>query len=104
MALPKKFLEFAKQSPINTLKSSSGHKLPLVISKLPKVDSNMRVAQSRWKGVSDEDTFWTITRCKLRAGGHGSVYGKLTWKGKDVTRKEDELIRGSNKYNWRIIE
>ncbi|EIM22081.1 hypothetical protein WALSEDRAFT_68557 [Wallemia mellicola CBS 633.66] len=89
MALPKKFIEFAKQSPINTLKSSSGHKLPLVISKLPKLDTNMRVAQSRWKGVSDQDTFWTITRYKLR---------------KDVTKKEDELIRGANKYNWRIIE
>ncbi|TIC69033.1 hypothetical protein E3Q01_00690 [Wallemia mellicola] len=94
MALPKKFIEFTKQSPINTLKSSSGHKLPLVISKLPKLDTNMRVAQSRWKGVSDQDTFWTITRYKLRAGGHGS----------DVTKKEDELIRGANKYNWRIIE
>lgn len=81
MVLPKQVLEFAKQAQLNTLKSASGHKLPLLLSKLPKVESGTQVAQHRWKGVSDKDTFWTITRYKLRDGGYGSVYGRLTWKG-----------------------
>lgn len=79
--LPKSVVESAKQAQLNTLKSASAHKLPLLLSKLPHGVGGTRVAQHRWKGVSDEDTFWTVTRCKLRGGGHGSVYGRLTWKG-----------------------
>ncbi|TIA79655.1 hypothetical protein E3P92_03150, partial [Wallemia ichthyophaga] len=102
--LPKSVVESAKQAQLNTLKSASAHKLPLLLSKLPHGVGGTRVAQHRWKGVSDEDTFWTVTRCKLRGGGHGSVYGRLTWKGKTVSKQPDELIRGASKYNWRFIE
>ncbi|TIA87383.1 hypothetical protein E3P99_03199 [Wallemia hederae] len=104
MVLPKPVLEFAKQAQLNTLKSASGHKLPLLLSKLPKVESGTRVAQYRWKGVSDKDTFWTVTRYNLRGGSHGKVYGRLTWKGKEVTNQPDELIKGAIKYNWRLVE
>ncbi|KAH9999360.1 hypothetical protein BJV77DRAFT_1058402 [Russula vinacea] len=60
-----------------------------------------RVYQTRWttKGISD--CYWTVTRTTLKKGGtHGKAWGRLVWRGKEVSPRE-ERIRGGLKYSWK---
>ena len=53
-----------------------------VLSGLPKDGVGLKVSQSRWgkKGISD--SYWEITRVRLKdEGNHGKAWGKLVWRG-----------------------
>ncbi|KAG8903830.1 hypothetical protein FRB99_002681 [Tulasnella sp. 403] len=52
-----------------------------VLSVLPKDGIGARVAQSRWENKGIKDTYWEVTRVRLKdEGKHGKAWGKLVWK------------------------
>ncbi|KAH8106317.1 hypothetical protein BXZ70DRAFT_904312 [Cristinia sonorae] len=73
-----------------------------VLSRYSKDGVGQRVHQVRWGMKGIEDCYWEVTRTKMKLGGtHGKAWGKLVWKGK-VVSKHDEEIRGGLKYTWSL--
>ncbi|ESK93718.1 hypothetical protein Moror_1416 [Moniliophthora roreri MCA 2997] len=71
-----------------------------VLSKTASGGVGKHVYQTRWSRKQISDSYWVVTRTKLKCEGkHGKAWGKLVWRGKEVSERE-ELIRGSLKYNW----
>ncbi|KAA1466081.1 hypothetical protein DENSPDRAFT_830829 [Dentipellis sp. KUC8613] len=80
--------------------SSRPANLYQVLSRYPNDGVGQRVHQTRWgpKGISE--SYWEVTRAKLKnQGSHGKAWGKLVWKGKVVSEREEQ-IRGGLKYSW----
>ncbi|KAH9951823.1 hypothetical protein B0H21DRAFT_775963 [Amylocystis lapponica] len=71
-----------------------------VLSRYPKDGVGQRIHQTRWSVKGFEDCYWEVTRTKLKLEGtHGKAWGVLTWRGKQVSKRE-EPIRGGLKYRW----
>lgn len=63
---------------------SSGN-LYQVLSSLPKDGVGARVTQARWEKKGIQDSYWEITRVRLKSeGSHGKAWGKLFWKGESI--------------------
>ncbi|KAH6915172.1 hypothetical protein BKA70DRAFT_1141569 [Coprinopsis sp. MPI-PUGE-AT-0042] len=72
-----------------------------VLSRTPTGGVGKKVYQSRWRHKEIKDSYWVITRSQFKCDGkHGKAWGKLHWKGKPISEKE-ERIRGGLKYMWR---
>jgi len=53
-----------------------------VLSVLPQDGVGTKVTQSRWEKKGIQDSYWEITRVRLRnEGQNGKVWGRLVWKG-----------------------
>ena len=64
-----------------SLRSGSGT-LYSVLSRYPKDGVGQRVHQTRWSMKGIADSYWMVTRTKLKLEGkHGKAWGKLYWKG-----------------------
>lgn len=95
-----------------------------VLGRHPNDGVGLRVSQTRWGERGISNSYWLVTRSKLKCEGqHGKAWGKLHWKGgfrpsklevplwkcATLTRllsgklvtKGDERIPGSLKYKWR---
>ncbi|KAL0949863.1 hypothetical protein HGRIS_009896 [Hohenbuehelia grisea] len=71
-----------------------------VLSRTPIGVVGRKVHQIRWDGKQITNSFWLVTRAKFKCEGkHGKAWGKLFWKGKLVSTRE-ERIRGGLKYTW----
>ncbi|KAH7888019.1 hypothetical protein F5I97DRAFT_1864912 [Phlebopus sp. FC_14] len=71
-----------------------------VLSRYPNDGVGQTVHQVRWTQKGIHDCYWRVTRSKLKLEGtHGKAWGKLVWKGKVVSERE-EMIRGTLKYKW----
>ncbi|THV05449.1 hypothetical protein K435DRAFT_961200 [Dendrothele bispora CBS 962.96] len=71
-----------------------------VLSRSPSGGVGKHVHQLRWSQNGIEDCYWIVTRSKFKGeGNHGRAWGKLVWRGKEVSEKP-ERIRGSLKYKW----
>ncbi|TCD62740.1 hypothetical protein EIP91_006465 [Steccherinum ochraceum] len=71
-----------------------------VLSRYSKDGVGQRVHQVRWGSKGIEKCYWEVTRTKLKLGGtHGRAWGRLVWRGKQISEKEEE-IRGGLKYTW----
>ncbi|KZO89777.1 hypothetical protein CALVIDRAFT_491415 [Calocera viscosa TUFC12733] len=71
-----------------------------VLSKLPNDGVGFGLLQTRWRGKQIFDSYWHISRVKLKnEGTKGKAWGRLVWKGK-VVSKHQEQIRGGLKYFW----
>ncbi|KIM67847.1 hypothetical protein SCLCIDRAFT_1209980 [Scleroderma citrinum Foug A] len=82
-----------------SLQSKSGN-LCQVLSRYPRDGVGKVVHQSRWSQKGIHGCYWQVTRTQLKLEGkHGKAWGRLVWKGKLVSPRE-ELIPGSLKYNW----
>ncbi|KAL1681346.1 hypothetical protein EV122DRAFT_288100 [Schizophyllum commune] len=80
--------------------SSLPASLPRVLSRTPDGGVGRRVHQVRWSEKQIPDSYWVVSRTQFKLGGsHGKAWGKLYWKGKPVSDKE-ERIRGTLKYSW----
>lgn len=56
------------------------------ISRLPRDGLGSRVRQRRWDTKGFDDTYWEITRVRLKnEGKNGRVWGKLFWKGESLS-------------------
>ncbi|KAL1743572.1 hypothetical protein HDZ31DRAFT_64930 [Schizophyllum fasciatum] len=74
--------------------------LPRVLSRTPDGGVGRRVHQVRWAEKQIPDSYWLVSRTAFKRGGaHGKAWGKLYWKGRLVSDKE-ERIRGTLKYSW----
>ncbi|KAG6335039.1 hypothetical protein ID866_4041 [Astraeus odoratus] len=72
-----------------------------VLSRYPQDGVGQIVHQCRWAQKGIHGSYWKVTRTKLKLeGSHGKAWGKLVWKGKMLSSR-DELIPGSLKYNWK---
>ncbi|KAJ1308607.1 hypothetical protein OPQ81_004305 [Rhizoctonia solani] len=75
-----------------------------VLSRLPNDGLGQRVTQARWGAKGIQDSYYTVTRVRLRANGKtGDARGTLTWKGKLLSNGKEETIRGGHKYAWKHI-
>ncbi|KAI0269183.1 hypothetical protein BC834DRAFT_865210 [Gloeopeniophorella convolvens] len=80
--------------------SSTPGNLYQVLARYPKDGVGQHVYQTRWTAKGIEGCYWTVTRTSLKDGGsHGKAWGRLVWRGKDVSPRE-ERIRGGLKYAW----
>ncbi|TRM68431.1 hypothetical protein BD626DRAFT_626734 [Schizophyllum amplum] len=80
--------------------SSGASALPRILSRTPDNGIGRRVHQVRWSEKQIADCYWVVSRTQFKLGGaHGKAWGKLYWKGKLVSEKE-ERIRGDLKYTW----
>ncbi|EJU06069.1 hypothetical protein DACRYDRAFT_39698, partial [Dacryopinax primogenitus] len=71
-----------------------------VLSRLPADGVGYGLLQTRWRGKGIRNSYWVVSRVRLRMGGErGKVWGRLVWKGKVVSPKPEE-IRGGLKYFW----
>ncbi|KAK1231719.1 hypothetical protein PQX77_005151 [Marasmius sp. AFHP31] len=71
-----------------------------ILSKTPTGGVGKHVYQTRWSKKQIPDSYWVVTRTKFKCEGkHGKAWGKLVWRGKEVSTRE-ERIRGSLKYKW----
>ncbi|KAF8665612.1 hypothetical protein AX16_000068 [Volvariella volvacea WC 439] len=71
-----------------------------ILSKTPSGGVGKEVHQLRWNEKQISESFWLVTRTKFKCEGkHGKAWGKLYWKGKLVSPRE-ERIPGSLKYAW----
>ncbi|KAK7470951.1 hypothetical protein VKT23_002366 [Stygiomarasmius scandens] len=71
-----------------------------VLSRTPSGGVGKRVYQLRWSEKGIEDCYWVVTQSRFKCEGkHGKAWGKLVWRGKEVSEKP-ERIRGSLKYKW----
>jgi hypothetical protein len=53
-----------------------------VLSRYPHDGVGMQVSQTRWGQKGIADSYWLVTRTKLKSEGqHGKAWGKLYWKG-----------------------
>ncbi|KIM83821.1 hypothetical protein PILCRDRAFT_414825 [Piloderma croceum F 1598] len=90
---------FLPQLPPPSLDTRTGN-LYQVLSRYPQDGVGIRVSQTRWgqKGISN--SYWLVTRTKLKLEGqHGKAWGKLYWKGVPTSTR-DQRIPGSLKYAW----
>jgi len=72
-----------------------------ILSQTPTGGIGTEVHQLRWSEKQISDSYWLVTRSKLKDGGnHGKAWGQLYWKGVLVSPRE-ELIQGALKYTWR---
>ncbi|KIP09191.1 hypothetical protein PHLGIDRAFT_103185 [Phlebiopsis gigantea 11061_1 CR5-6] len=72
-----------------------------VLSRFPNDGVGQRVHQTRWSVKDIGNSYWEVTRTQLKLEGqHGKAWGKLIWKGRPATGRE-ERIRGGLKYTWR---
>ncbi|KAI0796515.1 hypothetical protein C8Q75DRAFT_710148 [Abortiporus biennis] len=80
--------------------SSRPGNLYQVLSRYTQDGVGQRMHQTRWGMKGIEGCYWEVTRTKLKLEGqHGKAWGKLVWKGKPVSKRE-ELIPGGLKYGW----
>ena len=64
-----------------SLQSRSGS-LYSVLSRYPKDGAGQRIHQTRWSMKGIADSYWLVTRTKLKQEGqHGKAWGKLVWRG-----------------------
>lgn len=71
-----------------------------ILSRTPDGGIGRTVYQMRWASKQIPDSYWEVTRAQFKCEGkHGKAWGKLYWKGKLVSEKE-QRIRGSLKYPW----
>ncbi|KAI0698626.1 hypothetical protein BC835DRAFT_1518751 [Cytidiella melzeri] len=85
----------------SSLSTRSGS-LYQVLSRYPNDGVGQRVHQTRWsmKGISD--SYWEVTRTRLKLEGkHGKAWGKLYWRGQLVSIVPEQEIKGGLKYTWR---
>ena len=53
-----------------------------ILSRTPTGGIGTEVHQLRWSEKQISDSYWVITRSKLKYGGnHGKAWGRLYWKG-----------------------
>ena len=53
-----------------------------ILARLPLDGVGSRVRQQRWDLKGFHDTYWEVTRVKLKnEGQNGKVWGKFYWKG-----------------------
>ncbi|KAI0284971.1 hypothetical protein BGY98DRAFT_1146929 [Russula aff. rugulosa BPL654] len=72
-----------------------------VLSRYAADGAGQRVHQTRWTNKGFSDCYWVVTRTSLKKGGsHGKAWGRLVWRGKEVSPRE-ERIRGGLKYSWK---
>lgn len=105
-----------------SLDTSRPGNLYQVLSRHPDGGVGRWVTQCRWGPKGIEGSYWLVTRAKFKLEGkHGKAWGKLFWKGvcslqllytchvvlicimrvgQNVTKGQDERIRGSLKYTW----
>ncbi|PWN96039.1 hypothetical protein FA09DRAFT_321671 [Tilletiopsis washingtonensis] len=98
--------------------------LPQLLASLPSSGVGAKIRQRRWaaKGLDvpagqalsgpipreeraqagEAGCYWLVTRTQLKQGGkHGKAWGRLVWRGKQVTPSDrEEQIRGGLKYVW----
>jgi len=80
--------------------------LPATLSRLPNDGVGHAVRRNSWQEKNFNDSWWEITRVKLKCEGQrGHAWGRLWWRGKLVTdfRKHpmgDEPITGGTKHSW----
>ncbi|KAL5636964.1 hypothetical protein ACGC1H_000814 [Rhizoctonia solani] len=106
-------MAFALRIPISGLKSlpksasgilNDSKSLFALLSRLPNDGVGQRVTQSRWGAKGIENSYYTVTRVRLRAKGKtGDAYGAFTWKGKLLSNGKEQKIRGGHKYAWKHI-
>ncbi|KAG0702335.1 hypothetical protein DFH29DRAFT_805141 [Suillus ampliporus] len=71
-----------------------------VLSRAPGGGVGQRVHQIRWTEKGIINCYWQVTRTRLKLeGNHGKAWGKLYWKGQQISERE-ERIGGSLKYKW----
>ncbi|KAG2152860.1 hypothetical protein DEU56DRAFT_776588 [Suillus clintonianus] len=71
-----------------------------VLSRAPGGGAGQRVHQIRWTEKGIRNCYWQVTRTRLKLeGNHGKAWGKLYWRGKQISEQE-ERIDGSLKYKW----
>ncbi|KAF9268254.1 hypothetical protein L218DRAFT_918729 [Marasmius fiardii PR-910] len=88
-----------KKLPPSLAPASSGN-LYEVLSGTPTGGVGKHIYQTRWSHKQIPDCYWVVTRTKFKCEGkHGKAWGKLVWRGKEVSTQE-ERIRGSLKYKW----
>ncbi|KAI0307358.1 hypothetical protein B0F90DRAFT_1687772 [Multifurca ochricompacta] len=72
-----------------------------ILSRYPVDGIGQRIYQTRWATKGIVDCYWVVTRTSLKKGGtHGKAWGRLVWRGKEVSPRE-ERIRGGLKYTWK---
>jgi small subunit ribosomal protein S34 len=65
----------------SSLSTRSGN-LYQVLSRYPNDGVGQRVHQTRWSMKGIPDTYWEVTRSRLKLEGkHGKAWGKLYWRG-----------------------
>ncbi|CEL59509.1 hypothetical protein RSOLAG1IB_03442 [Rhizoctonia solani AG-1 IB] len=75
-----------------------------VLSRLPNDGVGQRVTQPRWEAKGIQDSYYTVTRVRLRANGRtGDARGTITWKGKLLSNGKEQIIRGGHKHAWKHI-
>jgi len=82
-------------------KTSQPGTLYRTLSRLPNDGVGARIYQSRWESKGIQGCFWEVTRVRFRKGEgeHGKAWGRLVWRGKVVSEKE-ERIPGGLKFKW----
>jgi len=79
-------------------------RLPAILSRLPRDGVGSCVRRETWAQKGFNDSWWEITRVKLKNEGRdGRAWGRLWWRGKLVTNtanKTDEPIDGGVRHNW----
>ncbi|KAL0563687.1 hypothetical protein V5O48_018378 [Marasmius crinis-equi] len=89
-----------KKLPPSLLPSSTSDSLYSLLSKTPTGGVGKHVHQTRWSKKQIPGCYWVVTRTQFKCEGkHGKAWGKLVWRGKEVSTRE-ERIRGSLKYKW----
>ncbi|CAE6391748.1 unnamed protein product [Rhizoctonia solani] len=83
---------------------SNSKSLFAVLSRLPDDGVGQRVTQPRWAAKNIQDSYYTVTRVRLRANGRtGDARGTLTWKGKLLSNGKEQIIRGGHKHAWKHV-
>ncbi|KIJ70474.1 hypothetical protein HYDPIDRAFT_57382, partial [Hydnomerulius pinastri MD-312] len=71
-----------------------------ILSRHPDGGIGQKVHQTRWTDKGIDGCYWEVTRSQTKLRGmHGKVWGKLVWRGKVVSERE-ERIPGTLKYKW----
>ncbi|KAF8305392.1 hypothetical protein DL93DRAFT_2066334 [Clavulina sp. PMI_390] len=71
------------------------------LSRLPNDGVGSLVRQKRWDVAGRPDTYWQVTRVRLKnEGKNGKAWGRFVYKGKAI-HTTDQPIPGALKYTWR---
>ncbi|CAA7260245.1 unnamed protein product [Cyclocybe aegerita] len=96
----KRILPLKKSDLPPVLRKSTGN-LYQVLSRTPTGGVGLEVHQTRWSHKQISESYWKVTRSQFKCEGkHGKAWGRLYWKGKLVSPRE-ERIPGSLKYSWK---
>jgi small subunit ribosomal protein S34 len=77
----KRLLPLTKSQLPPALKPQTGN-LYQILSRTPTGGVGTEVHQLRWSEKEISNSYWVITRSKLKCGGkHGKAWGQLYWKG-----------------------